>query len=235
MRRRHVHAPAGAALPGPGSSIARRARAHRSAGALACLVVATAALGCASSRVPDPRDAADAYAEAAARGDSDAIYDMMTTSAQKARTRAEVKELVSAERSELTEQARAVTDSSARAKATARLRFEDGEEAALDWNEGRFWVTSSGALPGGARTPEEALDQLRRVLARRSYAGLMRVVSPSTRAAIENDLRALVTGLEHPETLPVQVSGESATVAVPGGHHVHLKRDAGVWRIDDFD
>ena len=31
---------------------------------------------------------------------------------------------------------------------------------------------SAGALPGGARTPEEALDQLRRVLARRSYAGV---------------------------------------------------------------
>jgi hypothetical protein len=44
-----------------------------------------------------------------------------------------------------------------------------------------------------------------------------------------------VTGLEHPETLPVQVSGESATVAVPGGHHVRMKRDGGVWRVDDFD
>lgn len=202
---------------------------------LALALPIAACVGCASTRVPDPREAADAYAAAAARGDSDAIYEMMTTSAQKARSRAEVKKLVAEERGELTEQSRAVTSDTARAKATARVRFEDGEEAALAWQDGRFWVESAGALPGGARTPEEALDQLRRVIARRSYAGLMRVVSPATRAALENDLRALVTGLEHPDTLPVQVSGEGATVNVPGGHHVRLKREAGIWRVDDFD
>jgi hypothetical protein len=63
----------------------------------------------------------------------------------------------------------------------------------------------------------------------------MRVVSPATRAAIEADLRSLVTGLEKPETLPVQVLGDSAQVTVPGGHHVRLKREGGIWRVDDFD
>jgi hypothetical protein len=63
----------------------------------------------------------------------------------------------------------------------------------------------------------------------------MRVLSPSTRAAIEQDLRSLVNGLEHPETLQVQITGDTAQIAVPGGHHVHLKRDGGVWRVDDFD
>ena len=66
-------------------------------------------------------------------------------------------------------------------------------------------------------------------------AVLMRVLTPSTRAAIEQDLRSLVNGLERPETLHVQVTGESATVTVPGGHQVKLKRDGGVWRVEDFD
>ena len=35
----------------------------------------------------------------------------------------------------------------------------------------------------------------------------MRVLSPATRAAIENDLRTLVDGLNEPGTLPVQASG----------------------------
>ena len=69
----------------------------------------------------------------------------------------------------------------------------------------------------------------------RSYAGLMRVLTASTRAAIEQDLRSLVEGLERPETLHVEVSGDSATVGVPGGHSVKLKRDGGVWRVEDFD
>ena len=136
---------------------------------------------------------------------------------------------------ELAEEGSALSAKDVRVEAMARLRFGDGEEAALDLQRGRFYVTSAGALPGGARTPEEALDQLRRVLARRSYAGLMRVLSPSTRAAIEQDLRGLVTGLERPETIPVTVAGDTATLAVPGGHHVRLKREGGVWRVDDFD
>src|SRR5262249_22383899 len=133
------------------------------------------------------------------------------------------------------EQAEGLAAKEARVEATARLRYEDGEEAALELRTGRFWITGAGAIPGGSRTPEQALDQLRRVLARRSYAGLMRVLTPSTRAAIEQDLRSLVSGLERPETLHVEVTGDAAVVTIPGGHSVKLKREGGVWRVDDFD
>ncbi len=191
--------------------------------------------GCGGSAVPDPRSAAEEYAKAAARGDGDAIYAMMTTSAQRSRSREDIKRLVAEQREELAEQAKALTAKDARVEAVARLRYDDGEEAQLELRDGRFWITASGALPGGSRTPEQALDQLRRVLARRSYAGLMRVLTPATRAAIEQDLRSLVEGLERPETLHVEVTGDAAVVNVPGGHSVKLKREGGIWRVDDFD
>lgn len=191
--------------------------------------------GCGESSVPDPRGAADEFAQAAARGDSDAIYDMMTDEARAARTRADVAKIVKDEKAELADEAKLVSEKDARVEATARLRFEDGEEAALELKDGQFRVTSAGALPGGAKTPEEALDQLRRVVARRSYAGLMRILSPTTRAAIERDLRALVEGLDHPSTLNVNVTGDAAVVVVPGGHEVRLRRDGGVWRVENFD
>jgi hypothetical protein len=202
-------------------------------------VAALAALGlipgCAARTLPDPKAAADAFGRAALKGDADAIYAMMADSARSARSRDEVRAIVQGEREELAEEGHALSSRDARVEATARLRFADGEEAALDLQNGRFYVTSAGALPGGARTPEEALDQLRRVLARRSYAGLMRVLSPATRAAVEQDVRAVVSGLGRPETLPVTLTGDTATVAVPGGHHVRLRRESGVWRVDDFD
>ncbi len=191
--------------------------------------------GCAGHAVPDPKVAADAYAAAAAHGDSDAIYAMMTTSARAALSRDDLRRVVNEQRVELAEQAALVRARDVRVEALARLRYADGEEAQLDLHEGRFWVSSAGALPGGARTPEQALDQLRRVLARRSYAGLMRVLTPATRAAIEQDFRSLVIGLERPDTLQVKVKGESALIRVPGGHSVNLKRDGGLWRVDDFD
>ena len=197
---------------------------------------ASALAGCATSQtVPDPRIAARDYAAAAARGDSDAIYGMMTSSSQKERSKDEVRRIVDDERAELAEQAKAFAAKDTRIEATARLRFDDGEEAALELKDSKYWVTAAGALPGGARTPEEALDQLRRVVARRSFAGLLRVLSPTTRAMIEQDLRALVLGLEKADTLQVQVNGDAATVIVPGGHHVRLRRDSGVWRVENFD
>jgi hypothetical protein len=190
---------------------------------------------CASSHVPDPQAAASAYVAAAAHGDADALYAMMTASSRQARSRGDLQKMVAEERGELADQAKDLSRGDVRVEATARLRYADGEEAALELHDGRYWVTAAGALPGGARTPEEALEQLRRVLARRSYAGLMRVLSPATRAAVENDVRSLVDGLTEPATLSVQVNGDSAVVPVPGGHQVKLKRDGGVWRVDDFD
>jgi Spy/CpxP family protein refolding chaperone len=198
-------------------------------------VLALASAACGAGTIPDPKDAAQQYARAAQKGDTDAIYDMMTASAKKARSKDELKKIVDGERSELQEQSVAISAKDARIVATARLRFDDGEESALELRDGHFWVTAAGALPGGARTPEEALDQLRRVLARRSYQGLMRVLTPETRAMVERDMRGLVEGLERPDTLSPLVSGDSASVVVPGGHRVRMRRDGGVWRIEDFD
>lgn len=199
------------------------------------LLVFVSTQACASSRVPDPHDAARAYAQAAVRGDADALYAMMTTESQRARSKDDIRQVVAGERDELAEQGRELVRPDVRVEATARARYADGEEAALDLRDGRYGITATGALPGGGRTPEEALDQLRRVLARRSYAGLMRVLSPATRASVENDLRALVDGLSDPERLPVQLTGDAAVVPVPGGHQVKLKREGGVWRVEDFD
>ncbi len=191
--------------------------------------------GCAASSVPDPRDALVAYAKAAAEGDSAAIYSMMTSSSRKALSAEDVRRIVDGERMELAEQATAVTSKDARLSARARLRFGDGEEVALDLSDGRFVVAGGGTSPGGAATPEEALDELRRVVARRSYAGLVRILTPSTRASLEQDLRGLVTGLERPDTLEVVTHGDEASANVPGGHHVKLKREGGLWRVEDFD
>jgi hypothetical protein len=44
-----------------------------------------------------------------------------------------------------------------------------------------------------------------------------------------------VSGLEHPETLDIQINGDSAEVLLPTGHRILLKREAGIWRVLDFD
>ncbi len=204
---------------------------------LLALLLALASAGCGASSLPDPRDTVQAYAAAAQRGDADAIYGLLSEKGQKSLSREEVRRMVKDERAELADQAKSLGAAGVVVKTRARVRYPDGEIATLEYDPATraFRISAADALPAGARTPEQALEQLRRVLARRSYAGLMRVLTPATRSAIESDLRSLVEGLEQPEGLEVNVSGDSATVQVPGGHEIKLRREAGVWRVEDFD
>lgn len=199
------------------------------------IAFASSVLGCGGSSVPDPKDAVRAYAQAAARGDADAMYAMLSEQGQRSLSRQEMTRIVLDEKTELADQAKALESPATVIKARARVRFADGEDATLELERDGFRISSADALPVGARSPVQALSGLRRVLARRSYAGLMRVLSPATRSAVENDLRALVTGLENPEGLEIEVAGDRATVQVPGGHEVKLRREAGVWYVEDFD
>ncbi len=192
-------------------------------------------VGCARPVIPDPKAAVREYAAAAARGDADAIYAMLTEEAQRTYGRSGTRELVKTSRKEIADNARALASGRTTVHAEATVRYADGEEADLVVEDGQFRVGSAEALPAGARTPEQALAELREALARRSYAGLMRVLTRDTRSSLDNDLSSLVDGLEAPETLDVKVSGDRAEVKLGGGHSVKLKREAGVWRIDDFD
>jgi hypothetical protein len=207
----------------------------RSSCALVSLAGLALVAGCSHAAIPDPRDTVRAYEAAAAKGDARTIHGMLSERSRKSLAVSDVERILADERTELATQAKAMQDPTAVVRASAQVRYADGENATLDVEEGGFRVSSADALPAGARTPNEALEQLRRVLARRSYAGLMRVLSPATRSAIESDLRSLVDGLAHPDGLDVQVSGDAASVQIQGGHFVKLRRDSGVWKVEDFD
>jgi len=191
--------------------------------------------GCAEPRMPDPKLAATRFAEAERAGDSERIYALLSREAQRDFGREGTRRLVSESKPELTRQGAALLGPNVHIEAVAEIRFDDGESALLELEEGAFRVSSLGTIPSAARTPSEALGDFRRALARRSYPALLGVLSPETREALESDLRSLVEGLENPQTLDVKVSGENAVVTVPGGHQVKLKREAGVWKIQDFD
>jgi hypothetical protein len=193
------------------------------------------ALGCASQRVPDPKVTARAYASAAERGDADAIYALLTPEGRRALGPAGTKQLVQESKSELGRTARAIRSNDARVEASAETRFSDGESATLVLENGRFYVDAASLLPARPRSPSQALSGLRRALARRSYPALMALMSGDSRGALESDVGALVDALEHPETLDIQVNGDAAEVQLPSGHRVLLKREAGVWRVLDFD
>ncbi|HYQ18626.1 MAG TPA: hypothetical protein VEQ58_22780 [Polyangiaceae bacterium] len=191
--------------------------------------------GCASQRVPDPKVTVRAYASAAQRGDADAIYSLLTPEGQRALGKNGTRQLVTESKTELRRTAQAIGHSTARVEANAEARFTDGESATLVLEDGRFLVDAASLLPARPRTPSQALAGLRRALARRSYPALMALMSSDSRGALETDIGSLVSGLEHPETLDIQINGDAAEVQLPTGHRVVLKREVGVWRVLDFD
>jgi hypothetical protein len=193
------------------------------------------ALGCASQQVPDPKVTARAYASAAERGDADAIYALLTPDGRRALGRSGTRQLVQESRRELGRTAKAIQSDDARVEASAEARFNDGESATLVLENGRFLVDAASLLPARPRTPSQALSGLRRALARRSYPALMALMAGDSQSAVESDISGLVSGLEHPETLDIQVNGDSAEVQLPTGHRIVLKREAGIWRVLDFD
>jgi hypothetical protein len=199
------------------------------------LVLALAAPACASQRVPDPKVTAHAYASAIARGDADAVHALLTPEAQRAFGAAGTRQLVRESRAELGRTARAIDANGARVEASAEARFGDGESAVLVLENGEFRVDAASLLPARPRTPASALSGLRRALSRRSYPALMAVLASDSERALEQDIGALVSGLEHPETLDIQVNGDAAEVQLPSGHLIKLKREGGVWRVLDFD
>jgi hypothetical protein len=205
---------------------------HDSFPALLGLLLFTA---CASQRVPDPKVTVRAYASAAERGDADAIYALLTPEGQRTLGQNGTRQLVAESKNELARTARAIGGKSARVEAAAEARFTDGESAILVLENGRFLVDAASLLPARPRTPSQALAGLRRALARRSYPALMALMTSDSQGVVETDLGALVSGLEHPETLDIQINGDSAEVQLPTGHRVMLKRETGIWRVLDFD
>lgn len=197
-------------------------------------VLAVCALGCAKPRLADPRAAAEAYAEAARRGDADAIYRMLSSRTQRALGRAGTRELVLDIKQELAAQGQALASTRTPIEAVAVVRYDDGEHALLELEDGAFKVGSAASLPSAPRTPAQALSDLRQALARRSYAAFLRVLTAERQMAMESDVRALVEGLEQPETLNVEMQGDAAEVELPGGHVIKLKRERGVWRVEDL-
>jgi len=186
-------------------------------------------------RVPEPVVVVDAYANAIERGDADALWVLMSEQSRRTVSREELRRVLAEQKDELKQHAADLASGDRVVNAQAEVRFADGEVVSLDLDDGEFRVAAADGLPAAAKTPLQALHQLRRVLARRSYAGLLRVMSPRTRASLEHDLRSLVEGLTEPEALDVDVRGDVATVLVPGGHEVRMRREDGIWYIDDFD
>jgi hypothetical protein len=183
----------------------------------------------------DPQAAAKRWAQAVQRGDAEAVLAEMSLEAQRAHGRDGIARLLADNREELGAQAGWINGAETRLSVEATLVQGDDRSARLVLEDGSVRVAAASALPAAARAPVDALRELRAVLERRSYEGLLRVLTRAARESLEDSLEALVRALQEPATQHLQIEGRRATARLPGGHTVKLEREDGVWRVKDFD
>jgi hypothetical protein len=192
------------------------------------------ALGCGSS-IPDPAPVVARFAEASRKGDHQAIYQLMSRQAQRSLGAARVKQLVAEQRKELASNANYLTAKSARTAVLVEARFVDGETAQLTLEQGALQIDSAAALPSHASTPQQALVELRAVLQRRSYPGLLSVLTRNSAAGFEAQLDSLVQALGDAPFVHVEINDNRAIVTLPQGHQVELWKEDGLWKVHDFE
>jgi hypothetical protein len=193
------------------------------------------AVGCARTPLPDARVAAVAFAAAVERKDVDALFNLLNEASRHAVTKAELAQLLATAYPELQVRAQGFAGTDAEVTAAARVLYANGRVGTLSLEHGEFRIRTLDSLPAGARSPVEALAQLRGALARRSYASLVRTMSKQTQAALEEHVTSLVQALDNPDSLELTVDGDSATAKTRSGHRVELKQEGGVWTIQDFE
>jgi hypothetical protein len=195
---------------------------------------AIAALACSSS-IPDPGPVVTRFAKASRAGDHQAIYRLLSKDAQRNLGAARVKQLVAEQRAELAHNAGQLTTREAQTEVRLQARFIDGDMASLRVEDGVLRVESAAALPSHATTPEQALAELRAVLLRRSYPGLLSVLSRNSAAGLEAQLQSLVTALADAPALQIELDDDRAVINLPRGHRVELRKEAGLWKVHDFE
>lgn len=192
-------------------------------------------LACTPAQLPDPRLAAQRWNEALQRGDADAVYALLSTSAREALGHKGVEQVLARDRKELVAAATSATNANARVETSARVEYSEERIASVVLEDGAFRVAAAAALPARAASPEDALRELREVLARRSFAGLLRVLTADAARSLDAQLASVVEALGDPATVDIEVDGRRATARLPGGHTVKLEREDGAWRVRDFD
>lgn len=189
-----------------------------------------------TSSIPDPRVAAEAWAAAADRGDADALHGMLSKRSRATVSKADVAATVSSAKGELKDQAKEIRDAKDHISAVAVVRWDDGTEASLVLENGRFHVKSAMLMPGGGATAPEAVAGFRDALRRRSYPALLRMLTPALRATVEAQLKGLEKAIGDPEKLPYPTdSGDEVEIKLENGHKLRLKRVDKTWYIDNFE
>ena len=199
------------------------------------LVTAMGCAGGSAARVPDPGATADRFARALTAGQAEQAYALLHPELRRQVDLQTFKQQFAHNRAELAELAAALQRAEGRARANASVELASAEQVTLVLEEGQ-WKIADGILDAHSlASPEQTVAALHRSLRRRSLPGLLRLLSQERRAAFAAALERSLQGTADPLDLTVEVRGDEAVVHTSAGGKIHLRRQAGQWRVHDVE
>src|SRR5690349_18160961 len=164
------------------------------------------------ARVPDPRAAAVAFADAAQRRDAEAAWNLLDPELRARLDRAAFDRQLKDNAPELQALAKTLARVDPSGQAQAEVELEDGERVLLVLEAGQ-WRIDGGVLDAQALdTPVAAVIELRRALVRQSLPALLRVLSAERRAAWLAVFEQSMERTADPLDLELDVRGDEAVV-----------------------
>lgn len=201
---------------------------------LPCFAVLCA---CSSvNRVPHPDGTLQRYIEHVEQGELDEAYELLS---EAERQRVSLEEFQRAAREnpeELASQVRELRRQMADPiPVRAEVRLESGDVATFELYEGRWRIAEGAAGAVSLTSPVQTLRALRRALQRRSYRGVLRVLSREARAQVEDEVVRIIEGIEDEESLTIEITGNRARIVYDDTHFLELQREDGEWMIVDMN
>jgi hypothetical protein len=220
-------------------------------GALAACVVATLfGAGCASAE-PPPRGPAETlsdYAKALEEGRAREAYELLSDEAKKSIPFEAFRRMVEENPEEIRDISVALSRPSGDPLVTATVTAPNGETLLLVYEGGEWHVDASAIDLYSQATPKAAVLAFARAFNNRRFDVLMRFVPDGkleglNAAKLEQawageqreEMERLVQALEAAlPTAKFELLGDRATMAYGAGGTVELIREAGVWKIEEF-
>ncbi len=215
----------------------------------ALLVGALAACGgAAAGRAPE--DVVDAFARALRVGDADGAYALMSEAHRRRVSRAEFARHLAENPAEAREAAAALAQRDGAAAQRAEVQLADGDTVALVRDGADWRIATNLADFYDQSTPRAALRAFVRAMERERYDVVLRFVPEADRTGMSEarmrtafsveareETARLIAALRASLDAPLEEIGDHATLRYgEGGRRLaRLRREGGVWKIEDPD
>jgi len=213
--------------------------ANHVGGRLSCLItlICASTLGCgAASRVAHPDATLRSYVEAVESEDYETAYRLLSEEQRARMPVEEFRRLAALNGPELEDQARQLRRHLETPIAvTAELRSRTGETASFALEQGQWTLTEGAAGSNSLQSPRHTVRALRRALQRRSYDGVLDLLSRDAQAIVEDEVERIIEALAEDELFAIEVTGNRARVFYDDDHFIDLVREQGRWVITDLD